>query len=118
MFKKLLLIASLLVSSISLANISEAEAAQLANDIEAGMQIIQSVGGFYLVSVFKIPAAQTKTINKIITTASQSEFCVDFRSSPEEQLLVFMGPEGAEEAKEIKQLLEKKGCVVELLELI
>jgi 2-phospho-L-lactate guanylyltransferase (CobY/MobA/RfbA family) len=118
MLKKLLLCASLLVSSISLADITEAEANQLAKDIEAGMEIIKSVGGFYLVSISKIPAAQTKTINKIIATASQSELCVDFRSSADEQLLVFIGPEGAQEAKEIKHFLEKKGCVVELLELI
>lgn len=118
MFKKILLCGSLLVGSISCADVSEAEAAQLAQDIEAGMEIIKAVGGFYFVSVSKIPAAQTKTITKILSTASHSEFCVDFRTSPEEQMLVFAGAEGAQEAKELKQLLEKKGCVVELIELV
>ena len=118
MFKKLLLCASLLVSSISLANISEAEAAQLAQDIEAGMQIIKNVGGFYLVTISKIPAAQIKTIKTIIATASKSETCVDYRSDDQVHLLVFCGPEGSQEAQGIKQVLEKKGCEVELLEMV
>ncbi len=118
MFKKLFLCASLLVSSILLADVTSAEAAQLAQDVEAGLEIIKAVGGFYFISVSQIPAAQTKTIKKILSTAAQSGFCVDFRSSPQEHMIVFAGAEGAQEAQELKLYLEKKGCVVELLELV
>lgn len=100
------------------ADFSEAQDAQLAQDIEAGIQLIQAVGGFYLLTISKIPAAQSKTITKIMKTASQSEQCVDYRSDENNHLLVFCGPEGAQEAKGLQECLTKKGCEVELLELV
>lgn len=118
MIKRLLLSLSLFISSMAIANIPEAQAAQLEKDIEARMQLIQAVGGFYLLSISNIPAAQIKTITMIMQTAAQSELCVDYRSDEATHLLVFCGPEGAQEAQGLNELLTKKGCQVELLELV
>ena len=118
MLKKMTLLLSLSITFFSLVSFCASENNDNFHGMNGVLELIKSVGGFYLISVGEIPAEHKKEVMALLAQAAKNEYCDDCFSVPEPHTLVYSGTQGAKEAKRIKQLLEEKGCTVEIIEMV
>lgn len=122
---RIVLMLSLLIAPLAYAHtpaqlepeLTEQEAAALAEQIEQFMAMVQAAGGFYIVALSNVPVkAQAATI-KAIETASHHELCCDIIGMPEPHTVIFRTEAGKVEAEKLHNTFSKLGCESELIEM-
>lgn len=92
---------------------TEEQVAQMMEQMEEFLAMVQQVGGLYVVAVGEIPQHKKMAVYQAIKTASEHPLCIEADPSA----IVFKSVEGKIQAQKLKAALEKLGCQTELIEM-
>lgn len=98
--------------------VSEEEINLAIQQIDQFFQMVEEIGGLYVVTIVEPSSHAQKKAVEILYNASCHELCIDFMGMPEPHTIVFGSPLGKIEAEKVKAALEVLGCVVELNEIV